>query len=188
LAAICCALAYLAPAQATSVIPLYLEEMIDTSAAVFQGTCTANRTERDAETGFVVTRTTFAVHDVLKGSVGNVHAIKQIGGTIPEEKLEYRVEGVPQFTEGEEYIVFLAGVSAAGFSSPIGLQQGKFSVKSGSAGRQVRNGRDFKDMTARISPLLSETAKAKLKANGPVTELDLEEFKQVVRAQVGRPR
>ena len=172
-----------------SVLPLYLEELIDTSTVAFEGTCTDNRTEIEDATGFVVTHTTFAVHDVLKGSVGTIHVIKQIGGSLPEEKLQYQVEGIPRFNVGEEYVVFLAGVSAAGFSSPIGLQQGKFSIKSGSAGRQVRNGRDFKDMTARISAGLPPKAKAKLQQDrGAVTEMDLDEFKQMVRSHLGTGR
>ena len=182
LAAFLCALVYMAPSHATSVVPLYLEEMIDTSSVAFEATCTGNRTEVDAETGFVVTKTTFAVHDVLKGSVGTIHVIKQIGGSLPDEKLQYRIEGIPTFDVGKDYVVFLAGVSAAGFSSPIGLQQGKFSVRVDGATRKVRNGRDFQDMTSRMSGLPS-AAKAGI-PGGAVSEMDLDDFKQLVRSHL----
>jgi hypothetical protein len=185
-AALFCALAYLSPAQAVSVLPLYLEELIDNSAVAFEGKCTGNRTERDAASNMVVTYTTFEVREVLKGSVGSTHEIKQIGGSLPDEKLEYRVQGIPTFTVGEDYVVFLAGTSSAGFSSPIGLSQGRFGIEAGATGRKVSNGRDFKDMTARMSARVPETSKAKLQKDaGPVREMDLDDFKQMVRNHVG---
>jgi hypothetical protein len=85
--------------------------------------------ERDPQTNLVVTYTTFAVEDVLKGTVPATHTIKQIGGNLAAEGTTLRVEGIPTFVVGQNYVVFLAGVSSAGFSSPIGLGQGRFSVR-----------------------------------------------------------
>ena len=39
------------------------------------------------------------------------------------------VEGVPSFRPGEEVIVFLYPESSAGLTSPVGLGQGKFTVR-----------------------------------------------------------
>jgi hypothetical protein len=171
-------------AQGTSVLPLYLDEIVDTSAVAFDGTCIENRIERDQATNFIVTYTTFAVSDVLKGAVpGTTYTIKQIGGTIPGER-SFRIEGVPTFAIGEEYIVFLAGVSSAGFSSPIGLQQGKFTVRDG----LVSNGRDFNEM---ISPIPAQELPAALKrksAAAAMKELDIDSFKQLVRSRAVRAR
>jgi hypothetical protein len=179
-----CALAFMPQAHATSVLPLYLEELVDMSTVAFEGTCTGNRTEKDAQTGYVVTYTTFAVSDVLKGSVGTTREIKQIGGTLPDEKLQYRVEGIPTFAVGADYVVFLAGVSSAGFSSPIGLQQGKFTVKTQGTARKVSNGRDFNEMTARIAPAAPNAAKSVAQDQAPVLDMDLAQFKNIVRNRV----
>jgi hypothetical protein len=181
-------LALAGPAGAASVRPLALDEIIDTAAVAFQGTCTGNRTEREAATNLVVTYTTFAVTDVLKGTVQGTHVIKQIGGNMPAGELSYRVVGVPTFAVGEDYVVLLAGVSAAGFSSPIGLAQGKFTVQQDASGQRVSNGRDFREMTAGMpSVVLPEvTAKVLGEATAPVRHLGLDEFKQLVRARVGR--
>ena len=165
--------------KAASVRPLLLDEIIDTSAVAFQGTCTGNRTERDPLTNFVVTYTTFEVKDVLKGNVGATHTIKQIGGKMPADEASFRVVGVPTFTIGEEYVVFLAGVSSAGFSSPIGLAQGKFTVKQNSAGKTVSNGRDFREMSAGIPVVMPPTSE------GQAHQLGLEEFKQLARVRAG---
>ena len=188
-AILCCALAYLSPAHAASVVPLYLDEMIDTSAVAFEATCTGNRAERDAETNLVVTYTTFEVREVLKGFAPTTHVIKQIGGALPEESVQYRVDGIPTFIPGEDYVVFLAGVSSAGFSSPIGLAQGKFSVKDANGRRHAGNGRDFKDMAARILARMPASARTRLEqVPGPVRDMDLDDFKQTVRNHVEASR
>lgn len=182
LAACLLGLAFMLPAGAASVLPLYLDEIIDRSAVAFEGVCLENRTEREASSGFVVTYTTFEVRDVLKGGVGSTHVIKQIGGTLVAEGLNYQVVGVPKFTVGESYVVFLAGVSSAGFSSPVGLTQGRFSIRQGEAGREVTNGIDFNDLMSR----LPENAKATVKrAPGAVRHLDIDAFKQLVRERTG---
>jgi hypothetical protein len=175
-----------AAAHATTVLPLYLDEIIARAAVAFQGTCVDNRSGRDPQTGLVATFTTFEVHDVLKGDVSASYTIKQIGGQAPGEALRMRVQGVPTFTVGEEYVVFLAGVSSAGFSSPVGLGQGRFSVIPEAGGARVSNGRDFKEMTARMSPkALPEQAQSALdRARGPVRELGLDDFKRTVRGQI----
>ena len=171
------------PAGATSVRPLYLDEIVADAAIVFQGKCIDNRTEREPNTNFVVTYTTFEVQDVLKGQVGATHVIKQIGGHLSGETMSFHVEGVPSFTIGENYVVFLAGVSSAGFSSPIGLNQGRFNVISRPAGLQVTNGRDFKEMTAGIpAQQVPQAAMMMLQqAPGSVRHLGLDDFKQLVR-------
>jgi hypothetical protein len=91
-----------------------------------------------------VTYTTFAVQDVLKGSAEAVHTIKQVGGRLGDEN--YRIEGVPAFAVGQDYIVFLYGVSGDGFSSPVGLSQGQFLIRASPGGQEIFNGRDFREM------------------------------------------
>jgi hypothetical protein len=183
------AAAWAFPAHALTSLPLYLDELIDRSAVAFEGTCVSNRTERDALSGLVVTYTTFAVHDALKGSPESTHVIKQVGGTLPDESFTYRVHGVPTFNVGEDYVVFLAGVSAAGFSSPMGLGQGRFTVRSTPHGLEASNGRDFKDLAARLVDKMPERARAHLlESAGAVTAIDIDDFKDTVRNHVRSSR
>ncbi|MBE9568887.1 MAG: hypothetical protein IMF14_09330, partial [Proteobacteria bacterium] len=62
------------------------------------------------------------------------HTIKQIGGhmsgTANGHGTTLRVHGIPAFQAGEKYVVFLPERSALGFSSPLGLHQGSFSVRT----------------------------------------------------------
>lgn len=187
------ALSIALPAQAMSVIPLDLNDIVANATTAFQGRCTANRTERDAQTGLIVTYTTFEVQETLKGQVGVTHTIKQIGGELAGNQGQVkisRVEGVPTFKVGETYVIFLYGVSTAGFSSPVGLSQGKFNVQSGPSGLEVGNGRDFREMSARI-PVQQIPAGAQIRLQqtpGPVDKMNLDDFKQLVRQQTGVTR
>ena len=151
------------PAFATSVLPLDLGQVIDQSAVAFQGTVVDNRSGRDPQTGMLVTMTTFRVDDVLKGNVPGTYTVKQIGGEDSTTGMRFKAMGVPTFTVGQSYVVFMAGVSSAGFSSPIGLGQGRFQILDGEAGPEVENGRDFREMTANL-PNLELPAQAKAKA------------------------
>lgn len=172
------------PAFATSVLPLDLAQVIDRSAVAFQGTCIDNRTGRDPQSGLLVTLTTFRVDDVLKGEAGATYTVKQIGGEDSAAGLHFKVHGVPKYTLGQSYVLFMRGVSSAGFSSPVGLSQGRFLIQDGEAGAEVGNGRDFRDLTVNTDIQLPE---AKV-AGKPLHRIGLDEFKQLVRKHVGRAR
>lgn len=191
LAAALALLAFAGPVQAASVRPLTLDILIDDSTTVIEATAVANRTARDPDTGLIVTYTTFAVKEVLKGTAEKTHVIKQIGGVLPEEGMGFKVSGVPKFAEGQDYVVFLAGVSRIGFSSPIGLGQGSFVVTQDSQGaKSVANGRDFRSMAAGTDNLVMPpaTAKSLATATVPVPRMGLDEFKALVRTHVGRAK
>jgi hypothetical protein len=174
------ALSVMGSAQATSVREVLLDEIIDTSAVAFHGVCTDNRVDRDSITNLVVTYTTFDVKDVIKGNANATHVIKQIGGVMPAGDSGFRVHGVPKFAVGEEYVVFLAGVSSAGFSSPIGLSQGKFSVQQSTTGKTVSNGTDFRVTTSRMKNVALPSTGA------PANALGLDAFKQMARTHANK--
>ena len=76
------------------------------------------------------------------GAVNAEATVSGEGGAVGD--VTQRSEGVPAFAEGDEYVVFLYGVSSAGFSSPVGLAQGQFVVRNTPNGRMVSNGLDFR--------------------------------------------
>jgi len=177
------------PAFATSVLPVDLGQLVDSAGVSFQGTVVDNRTGRDPQTGMLVTMTTFRVDDVLKGDVPSSYTIKQIGGTDSTTGMTCRAHGIPTFDLGQTYVVFLPRPSAAGFSSPIGLGQGRFQVLDGETGPEVANGRDFRDLTANVPGLeLPAHASAKAASDKPMRRLGLDDFKQMVRKHAGGQR
>jgi hypothetical protein len=171
------------PSHATTVLPLYLDEIVGGAAVAFEGTVLENRVERDSGTGLVVTYTTFQVTDPIKGDVGATHTIKQVGGELPSGEPSFQILGVPKFEVGGEYVVFLNGKSIHGFSSPVGLSQGRFKVHGERGARRVANGRDFKDLTGNIAEAdLPPAAVERIKrAPGPVRDLDLDDFKALAK-------
>lgn len=170
-------------AQAAGVLSLNLDKIVAGAAIAFQGRCTANRVELDTQTGFVVTYTSFEVSDVLKGIVSATHTIKQIGGRADGK--HFRVDGVPRFAVGQDYVVFLYGVSSAGFSSPVGLSQGQFMVRQEAGGARVSNGRDFDEMlqSTPTRGVANTLAVRPSRESGQNSHMGLDEFKKLVRQQ-----
>ena len=123
-----CLLLWQLPAAATSVLPISLQRMTAVADLIFHGRVIADEVRRDAASGRVVTLTTFAVIEIIKGETGETHTIKQIGGQLPGSQVRQVIHGVPRFNTGQEYVVFMPKASSLGFSSPIGLSQGKFDV------------------------------------------------------------
>jgi hypothetical protein len=118
-----------APTLATTVLPISLERMSKKAELIFYGTVISNEVKIDEVSGHVATFTTFDVIDVIKGNVGDTHTIKQIGGQLPDSKIMYKIHGVPRFTIGEKVVVFMPQESKLGFASPLGLSQGRFTVR-----------------------------------------------------------
>jgi hypothetical protein len=128
-------------ASATTVLPMSLQQMTASAELIFYGTATSNEVRLDASSGRVATFTTFDVIDVIKGTVGDMLTIKQVGGQLADSRFRQIIHGVPRFSVGAEYVVFLPAASSLGFSSPIGLSQGRFSVVQHNGERVVSNGR-----------------------------------------------
>lgn len=130
-----------APALATSVLPVSLERMSQSAELIFYGTAVSNEVKVDELSGHVATFTTFEIIEVIKGNVGETHTIKQIGGQLPDSNIMHKVHGVPKFTVGEKYVVFMPQQSSLGFASPLGLSQGRFMVHEQNGVNTVSNNR-----------------------------------------------
>jgi len=126
---------------ATSVLPVSLQRMATAAEIIFHGTATSNEVKLDQASGGVATYTTFKVSEVIKGDPGATHTIKQIGGQLPGSQVRQLIHGVPRFSVGQEYVVFLPKASSLGFASPIGLSQGKFNIRKLNGQAIVTGGR-----------------------------------------------
>ena len=115
-------------ALATSIKTVPLERMAQVAESVFYGRVISNEVRIDDISQRVATFTTFEIIESIKGTNSDVYTIKQYGGQLPGSKLVHRIHGMPRFTPGQEYVVFIPGASRLGFSSPVGLSQGSFNV------------------------------------------------------------
>ncbi len=144
--------------HAASVLNLNIEQLTNDASVVFNGRCISNQVEFDSTTNFVVTYTTFEILESIKGTSSLTHTIKQIGGNLPDRELQTNWPGVPSFIVGNEYVVFLPPVSKLGFSTPVGMDQGKFNVLTDTIDKQVNNGQNFDNLMNKVSVNIIPTA------------------------------
>jgi len=114
-----------APALIAQVQVLTLRDMSKAAGTIFIGTVTQAQGGTD-EHGEIVTYTTFKVEKGVHGALQQGITIKQLGGETPG--LSMRLEHMRYFRTGERVLVMLYPVSYLGFTSPVGLNQGVWSV------------------------------------------------------------
>ena len=121
-----CSLAFLTtPLLMSQVREVDLKEMIASSGIIFSGVVTEVEGTLD-ENEEVVTYTTFRVEVPIRGVTPGSLKIKQLGGVT--DKGTTILAHMRYFTEGERVLVMLYPPSELGFTSPIGMGQGAWSV------------------------------------------------------------
>jgi len=169
----------LSPASASSVVPLNLQQLSSRATLIFYAEAISNNVKKDEQSGRIATFTEFKIIDLIKGKTGSTHIIKQIGGRLTSTGTTLRIHGVPKFETGNKYVVFLPEKSSIGFSSPLGLHQGSFSVLTINGEQLVSNGRNLAEQPAQNNssiqiPLAVRTDKP--------TQTRLDDFINTVRA------
>ena len=133
------------PLGATSLKMMNLADLVGHSTRIFSGICQAVSSGLD-ENNMPYTSYSFRVTDSIYGIADQqVVVIKQFGLAEPiqlDNGLTQitRIEGMPRYVPGQEYLLFLNQDSRLGFSSPIGLIQGAFRVQGTGTSRTVVNG------------------------------------------------
>lgn len=102
-----------------------LKEMIESSGMIFAGVVTEVEGGED-ENGDIVTWTTFRVESPIRGVIPGSVKIKQYGGITSKGTMT--LAHMRYFVEGERVLVMLYPASDLGFTSPIGMGQGVWSV------------------------------------------------------------
>ncbi len=167
------------PATATSILPVTLEQLSTRANIIFYGKTIDNQVKKDEQSGQIATFTTFEVIDLIKGNTGTTHTIKQLGGKHNDSHTHLLVYGVPQFSIGKEYVVFLPKKSSLGFCSPIGLQQGSFSVRTQDNEKVVSNGSRLANQPTTANTTIQ--VPLAVRANNP-RQSQLADFINTVRA------
>lgn len=139
-----------------------LEEMTIAADRILVGRLT------DSEEGHIdvaggtlpVTSYTFVVEDVLEGEVGSSLTIRHIGHRTTKSSIFD--QSMPDYRENETVMLFLHADSEYGLTSPVGLGQGVFRVKTdGPAKMAVMNERRNKGLlkgSARLDSLMQSEA------------------------------
>ena len=114
-----------APAFATTVARLNLEQLVQRADLIVQGQVQSVYSQWDDERHLVFTYISIRVDDPLKGERRQSVLIRQLGGTAGT--IQMSVAGVPQFRSGEMAIVFLKRQDDGTFQV-VGMNQGLYEI------------------------------------------------------------
>jgi hypothetical protein len=120
--------ALVAPAHASQVRRLNLEQMTQHASRILHGRCTSVTASVDPDLHQTVTLVTLVPYRSMKGAVHGKLTIKLLGDQTSQAPVSEATEGIPSFEEGEEVVLFLYGDSRSGLTSPVGFGQGKFKI------------------------------------------------------------
>src|SRR5262245_36136686 len=129
-------LAAASAAEASSLPPVNLPEMVQQADRIVVGRAVSEWTGRDQHR-LPATITTFEVSQVLKGGPIRRIEVKQLGVTQTQpDGLAVWIDGMPRYQQGAEYLLFLNPDSILGFTMPVGAFQGAFEVRPAERGKK----------------------------------------------------
>jgi hypothetical protein len=158
------------PAWATVILPADFAQMVDESQLIVYGRVADVRSQMVGNRRTIESVITLGVIDALKGAPGPTVAFRSLNGHVGR----YRriTVGAPEFTVGDEVVVFLRG-SAPALPSIFGLNQGAYRVARARDGRAIVT-----------QPLLlgdGATAQRVVRGDPARRSLAIEDFAQQVR-------
>ena len=158
--------------RATTILPADFAEMVDGSQLIVHGAVVDVRSQAIGGRGTIETFVTVAVVTPLKGEFVSAVVFRVPGGQVGR----YRrvMVGAPQFTAGEEVVLFLSG-RAPSVPMPFGLHQGVYRVTR-TSGR------------AMVAPLVPDAAGRVVRGDPARRPLALDAFARDVRAILERSR
>ena len=178
-----------AGARASQVVAGKITDLTKADVA-FTGTCAKVEpmVRRIGAKGKVfATKYTFDVEDVIKGDVPKSFSFTHLGGSrsaARELGMAY-IPGMPVFTAGKRYTVFLGSESKGGLRGVISLGVGKFNFVEGSGGKvQVVNDYGNKSLftglpsNAKVNKALTVGG---VKAGAEPGPMDYESFKSMFK-------
>ena len=119
------------PLSAQKTIRMNLERMVNDAGMIVHGTVTDVVSAVDPQTNILSTFVTIAVKEDFYGAGRSTVTLKMVGGATKKSTL--RFAEMPRFTIGEEIYSLFYAPSKFGFTSPVGMGQGKFSVTTDAA-------------------------------------------------------
>lgn len=173
------------------IIPMSLTEIVQASATVFEGECVHVRTGRDPNTGLLATWYEFTVLEGIEGDFGETFTVMQFGGSDGDITV---YSPTASYSLGERVILFLYGESEWGFSSAVGLSQGKFSVQEHpeTGVRTVTNGMPaltlFNEMEIALVPYSASGTRAVGPDRLNASRLEHREFIELVKDLIEREK
>ena len=110
-----------------------LEGFVSTSAHILKGRCLRAETGTVTVAGATIPATTytFEVEEYLKGGGPSTYTFRQVGTPEGGPFDLGQLVGLPTYSPGVEYLLFVLPVSRAGLTSPAGAGEAAFIVRNG---------------------------------------------------------
>ena len=163
--------------EGATVEAMTLEEMAQRADMIFIGRSIGSRADWNAQHTRVYTHTTFEVERFLKGGAGERSmTVRLWGGQVGP--LRSIVPGTPDFTNGEQVLLFCVG-SGARVPTLLGLALGKFTLSVDDAGERILK-RDISGL------ILVNYRTDSVQAGTPPTRFLLSEVESRISAALGR--
>jgi hypothetical protein len=163
-------------------IRMNLERMISDAGMIVHGTVANVETGTDPETKLLATFVTIDILENFYGATEQRVILKLVGGKSKTKRVKFAE--MPSFKVGEEIFSLFFAPSKYGFTSPVGMAQGKFSVYTDAVTKQklVRNGANNTEL---FSGMKNTTAIAKIAASKRADgNIDAADFSQTIRSLV----
>jgi hypothetical protein len=132
-----CLLAVTTPLFAISYLVPQDREMIQTADDILIASAVGSRAQMSADGG-INTIVELRVEQVIKGrfAEGDTMRLSEYGGFVKELGVGMNIPGVPQYTEGERYLIFTT-TRSDGALATWNLSLGRFSFAKGEDGQQL---------------------------------------------------
>lgn len=115
--------------QATTILPMSLEELTRRSDSILVGKVTSVTYVQNEVTGYPETRTTLAVQNPVYGADNLSEVVVAVPGGPTSNGLVTIIPGMPRFKVDERAILFLVNDKERGVSFPVGAEQGVYRIK-----------------------------------------------------------
>ena len=161
-------------AAATTLLPMNLDDLTAESPAIAYGKIVASRTEWNNAHTLIYTVYTVQVVEYLKGDLGPSFELQEPGGEL--DGLSMSVAGVPQFTVGQEALLFL-WTDPQGLHQVTGFEQGNLTVQS-----DPQTGMKMVHRVVRLGPAKSAGSV------GPATSRFLPQLFHQIRSSAAKAR
>jgi hypothetical protein len=170
------------PATAQKTIRMNLERMVNDAGMIVHGTVTNVVSEVDPQTNILSTFVTISVIENFYGAGQSSVTLKLAGGATKKSTL--RFAEMPVFKTGEEIFSLFYAPSKYGFTSPVGMGQGKFSVLTDAAtgAMTVRNGANNARLFAGMKNVVG--SKSSPSASNDAQHLTADELSSAIRSLV----
>jgi hypothetical protein len=121
---------------AAAVVPRYsVEQLVDTSERVVEGRVVRSWVAWDRARQFIWTHYEIAVSETIKGAPAPTVTVSEPGGALDGRTLV--IPGVPQYTPGEEVVLFLHR-TPIGYLRTNGYEQGRHRVRDRAASARLK--------------------------------------------------